>query len=239
MGLLACATAILLTGVVIGRVSAESDEADEVHLRRSSPTPSTAAKAVIEKARRNRPPLERVYRPQPPAGGKVPPVAHRSREPSTKIDGSGGGSQIQVIGPSTSGKDVGDGSREAYAGLESEVVTLVNAERAKKGCSPLREDRRLVRSARVHADEMARSNKFGHTFPNGNTPWARMAAAGYSDGGAEIIARGYETAEEVVRGWMAESTHRGTLLDCRLVVTGVGVSLGESGLWWTEDFGYS
>ncbi|MFD0655844.1 CAP domain-containing protein [Thermocatellispora tengchongensis] len=104
---------------------------------------------------------------------------------------------------------------------------------------PLRVDARLVKSARTHSREMARSGVFSHNSPNGGSPWKRMERAGYSDGGAENIGRGYQSAEEAVRGWLSSPSHRQNILNCSLAATGVGFSDGPGGPWWTQDFGYS
>ncbi|MEU6425706.1 CAP domain-containing protein [Microbispora sp. NPDC046973] len=241
MGLLACAVAILLTGVVIGRMSARSSEVDDVYLRKSEPSPSHSANAAGA-VPRDRPTLDHVLRTVAPVVPRQVPQRRprKERPPSTLIDGSGSGSRHTVITPGTDGgEDAYDADSMRSASMEAEAVRLVNAERRRHGCRPLRVDPRLVESARAHSDEMASSRLFRHSSPGGASPWDRMGAAGYSDGGAETIARGYQTADAVVRGWMAGRSDRATLLDCRLVATGVGMSTGEGGPWWTEDFGYS
>src|SRR5690606_3948246 len=123
--------------------------------------------------------------------------------------------------------------------IENAVVRLVNRERRRVGCPPLQVDPRLVRAARQHSAEMAATNRLSHSSRNGGTPWQRMERAGYRYGAAENIARGYLTAEEAVRGWMAHRDHRRNILNCRIVSTGVGVKPGPGGPWWTQDFGYS
>ncbi|MEU7910449.1 CAP domain-containing protein [Microbispora bryophytorum] len=240
MGLLACAVAILLTGVVIGRMSTRSGEVDDVYLRKSEPSPSPSVSAAGA-VPRERPTLDHVLRTVAPvAPRQVPQRRPRKERPSsTLIDGSENGSRHTVLTPGTDGGDAYDADSMRSASMEAEVVRLVNAERRRHGCRSLRVDPRLVESARAHSAEMASSRLFRHSSPGGASPWDRMGAAGYSDGGAETIARGYQTAEAVVRGWMAGRSDRATLLDCRLVATGVGVSPGEGGMWWTEDFGYS
>ncbi|MFD0887573.1 protein kinase [Streptosporangium algeriense] len=130
-------------------------------------------------------------------------------------------------------------SAAPLSSLEREFVRLVNVQRRRAGCAPFRVDRRLVQSARAHSAEMAASDVFSHTSPDGRSPWQRMEAAGYRNGGAENIGRGFATAAEAVRGWLASSSHRGNILNCSLKATGVGVMGGISGPWWTQDFGYS
>ncbi|MFF4126664.1 CAP domain-containing protein [Microbispora rosea] len=241
MGLLACAMAILLTGVVIGRMSARSSVVDGVYLREAEPSPSSSVMAAGAEPR-DRPTLDHVLGTVAPVTPRQVPQRrpHKEKPPSTLIDGSDSGSRHTVITPGgDGGGDEYDADSMRAASMEAEVVRLVNAERRKHGCRPLRVDPRLVESARAHSDEMASSRLFRHSSPGGASPWDRMGAAGYSEGGAETIARGYQTAQTVVRGWMAGRSDRATLLNCGLVATGVGVSMGEGGPWWTEDFGYS
>ncbi|MFF3664127.1 CAP domain-containing protein [Microtetraspora malaysiensis] len=244
MGLLACAVTLVLAGVVIGRVTTKSG-VDQVYLRNSEPSPSKTS----DSSPRHRPPLDHVARAEGPSSlaRSAPPTRPPTRKPSNMIDGSYGGSQWNTFGPGYDGESGtlggdrgGDGAGAAVlSGLEAEVIRLANAERRKRGCAPMRVDKRLVRSARLHSREMAASNTFEHSSPDGRSPWARMEAAGYLNGGAENIARGYQTAREAIEGWMASSGHRHNILNCGLVATGVGVDLGPGGPWWTQDFGYS
>lgn len=239
MGLLACSTAILLLGVVIGRVTAGETAIDDVYLRNETPSSSPTPEPAAATARKDRPPLEPVRRTDAPRVKRTPSVTRaRSSRPPNTIDGSAGDDLWTAIDRGLPGETAAGGP-EVFPELELEVVRLVNAQRVKRGCRPLRVDHRLVKSARAHSAEMAASRHFDHTSPDGSTAWDRMAAAGYTDSGAETIARGYRTAEEVVQGWMADRRDRATLLNCRLVATGVGVNMGAGGPWWTEDFGYS
>ena len=125
------------------------------------------------------------------------------------------------------------------AELEGKVVSLVNAERRKAGCSNLRVDTRLWKAARKHSWNMRTKDFFSHASPDGRTPWVRMRNEGYSYGSAENIAAGQRTALGVVRAWMASTGHRKNILDCRNKAVGVGVSRGTStyGIYWTQDFG--
>jgi uncharacterized protein YkwD len=229
VGLLACVLAILLLGIVVSRLTMNSDGADEVYLRNSQPSPSAVAAS-----RKDRPPLEAVH-PQAPASRAATSITRPSAVATTPSAGpSGRGPQRNPGFTRPPGRTGG-----AKSFPSKKVVRLVNIERAKVGCGPLRVDPRLVRSAQLHSLEMAKSNVFDHNSPDGETPWSRMAKAGYKDGGAENIARGYRSAEEAVRGWMISPGDRRNILNCRLVATGVGVALGPGGPWWTEDFGYS
>ncbi|WP_395109481.1 CAP domain-containing protein [Actinomadura sp. SCN-SB] len=121
---------------------------------------------------------------------------------------------------------------------ETTVVTLTNKERAKEGCSPLRIDEKLMLAAQRHSADMAAHNYFDHTSRNGDSPWDRMEAAGYSQPGAENIAKGYATPAAVVQGWMNSPGHRANILNCKLRAIGVGMAQGPGGPYWTQNFGW-
>ncbi|GAA3778643.1 CAP domain-containing protein [Streptomyces phyllanthi] len=134
--------------------------------------------------------------------------------------------------------------KESSSGLsaevraEAEVLRLVNVEREKAGCSPVAANSALADLAGAFSDDMAKRGFFDHTDPEGNTPWDRAAALGITDLGGENIARGQATAEAVMEAWMNSPGHRANILNCDFKTLGVGVSLGQGGPWWTQDFGY-
>ncbi|HEY8482177.1 MAG TPA: CAP domain-containing protein [Spirillospora sp.] len=180
--------------------------------------------------------------PAPPSEPPTPPLkpmrdpsrstGEPSRSPASKAPS--GGSTGSAGSGSAGG---GSASTAGQTGPEAAVVSLTNAERAKAGCGPLRVDQRLVTAARRHSADMAAHNYFSHTSRNGDSPWDRMAAAGYHDAGAENIAKGYATAAAVVRGWMNSPGHRANILNCSLRAIGVGRADGPGGPYWTQNFG--
>ncbi|MEV6330950.1 CAP domain-containing protein [Streptomyces sp. NPDC051909] len=121
---------------------------------------------------------------------------------------------------------------------EAEVVRLVNAERAKVGCVPIRSDAELAALAGAFSADMAARNFFDHTDPDGATPWSRAQKAGITDLGGENIARGQVDAAAVMKSWMASDGHRANILNCDYTALGVGVHFGSGGPWWTQDFGF-
>ncbi|MFB6980866.1 CAP domain-containing protein [Streptomyces scopuliridis] len=121
---------------------------------------------------------------------------------------------------------------------ESAVLSLVNKERAKVGCSPLRADASLGRLAQNFSDDMAERGFFDHTDPDGKSPWDRAGKAGVKDLGGENIARGQATAQAVMDSWMGSEGHRANILNCDYTRLGVGVHTGSGGPWWTQDFGF-
>ncbi|MEV5240268.1 CAP domain-containing protein [Streptomyces cinnamoneus] len=118
------------------------------------------------------------------------------------------------------------------------VLALVNAERAKAGCRPLRASGTLTRLAQSFSDDMARRGFFDHTDPDGRTPWDRAGKRGIKNLGGENIARGHPDARTVMDAWMRSSGHRANILNCDYKSIGVGVHHGGNGPYWTQDFGY-
>ncbi|MEU3726809.1 CAP domain-containing protein, partial [Streptomyces sp. NPDC031705] len=126
----------------------------------------------------------------------------------------------------------------APAGVAGQVIALVNSERAAAGCGPLKEDAQLRDAAQGHSDDMARRDFFSHTNPDGADPGARTTAAGYRwSTYGENIAKGQQTAQDVMDSWMKSPGHRANILNCSFKDIGVGIHSGSGGPWWTQNFG--
>ncbi|MFF7770934.1 CAP domain-containing protein [Streptomyces massasporeus] len=120
----------------------------------------------------------------------------------------------------------------------AQVLSLVNEERAKVGCSPVAANSALQSLAQNYSEDMAARGFFDHTDPDGRTPWDRAEKAGISNLGGENIARGQADAAAVMDAWMSSPGHRANILNCDFKTLGVGVELGSGGPWWTQNFGY-
>ncbi len=127
---------------------------------------------------------------------------------------------------------------DTQSSAESQVLSLVNQERARAGCSPVTADKELAGLAQQFSDDMARRGFFDHTDPDGDTPWDRARDAGIDDLGGENIARGQATAQAVMDSWMHSPGHRANILNCDYKTLGVGAHVGPGGPWWTQDFGF-
>ncbi|WP_405190028.1 CAP domain-containing protein [Streptomyces anulatus] len=124
------------------------------------------------------------------------------------------------------------------ASARSEVLSLVNQERAKVGCSPLSTSAPLTSLAQNFSEDMAARGFFDHTDPDGDTPWDRAAQAGVQGLGAENIARGQADAQAVMEGWMNSEGHRANILNCDYKTIGIGMHEGSGGPWWVQNFGF-
>jgi uncharacterized protein YkwD len=121
--------------------------------------------------------------------------------------------------------------------LEDQVLALVNNERRRARCEPVRMDERLRTAARAHSADMALSNDLDHTGSDGSSPEDRMRAAGYSQGLSENIARGQDSAQQVMRNWLRDRGDRANILNCDAKAMGVGVAFRGRTPYWTQNFG--
>lgn len=115
----------------------------------------------------------------------------------------------------------------------SEVVKLVNKERANAGLKPLTVHAKLTTVALDKAKDMSNNNYFSHTSPTHGSPFDMMKAYGISYGYAgENIAKGQRTPQEVMNSWMNSQGHRENILSPNFTMIGVGYYNG----YWVQEF---
>lgn len=140
------------------------------------------------------------------------------------------------------------GSRLVVRSVEDEVLRLVNQARShKRTCGsktyrrvkPVHADATLAAVAAAHSADMARRTFFSHTSPNGDSPFDRMRAAGYSYSYAgENIAAGFFSPSSVVKAWLKSPGHCRNIMKAKYTELGVGYATGGYyGTYWTQDFG--
>jgi uncharacterized protein YkwD len=111
-----------------------------------------------------------------------------------------------------------------------QILTAVNEERSSLGLSPLRAEPHLNRISQAHARDMALRKYFNHDTPEGLEPWDRMSAADippYELAG-ENIAKGQESVDEVIEGWMKSPGHRANLLNPDYNYIGIGLYFDDA-----------
>ncbi|AXE78807.1 CAP domain-containing protein [Streptomyces atratus] len=122
------------------------------------------------------------------------------------------------------------------SGAAARILTLVNSERSKAGCSPLTANAKLTKAAQDHSADMASHRNMSHTGSDGSAPGDRITRTGYRwSAYGENVAYGYTTPESVMAGWMDSPGHKRNILDCSFKEIGVG--LAQPGSYWTQDFG--
>ncbi len=130
------------------------------------------------------------------------------------------------------------------------VLELVNQARAKartcgrqafKAARPLRWNEALAEASRLHAEDMARHNYFGHTGRDGSSPARRVERAGYRyRRTGENIAAGQTTPEDAVASWLESPRHCANLMEPAYTEMGVAFASdprSEMGVYWVQAFG--
>lgn len=129
----------------------------------------------------------------------------------------------------------GEDNDTAQGDYASQVVALVNAERAKYGLSALKADSRVQQAAQVRAAETVQS--FSHTRPNGSSFSTALTEAGVSyTRSGENIAYGQPTPQQVVNAWMNSSGHRANILNESFTTIGVGYTVVNGTAYWAQLF---
>ena len=110
------------------------------------------------------------------------------------------------------------------AASTQKVLAMVNAERAKQGCSPLQIDAKLSAAAERESNDMVTKHFFSHTDPDGLTPGERVKDAGYVyQMIGENIEVNTDTPEDAVAAWMNSPGHRANILTCAFRETGIAM----------------
>ncbi len=155
----------------------------------------------------------------------------------------GGGSTI--IGDNTSNNGGGSTNGGGPSGsvgasgstaIASQVIALVNDERARAGVAPLTANSLLTAAAAAHAADMASNGFFSHTGSDGSSSAERATRAGYNWSTiGENIAMGATSAEQVMEMWMNSSGHRANILNASFTEIGVGLD-SRGGSQWVQVF---
>ncbi|WP_145331680.1 CAP domain-containing protein [Paenibacillus xylanexedens] len=133
--------------------------------------------------------------------------------------------------PSSTGNN--GGTQSTQSDFATQVVKLVNAERAKAGLGALASDALLDKVAMAKVKDMSNNNYFDHQSPTYGSPFDMMKQFGvtYSYAG-ENIAKGQKTPQEVVTAWMNSAGHRANILSKNFTQIGVGYYNG----YWAQEF---
>jgi uncharacterized protein YkwD/uncharacterized membrane protein required for colicin V production len=120
---------------------------------------------------------------------------------------------------------------------ETAMLRLVNAERRRRGLSPLKMDEKLRQVARQHSRDMLARGYFAHQDPEGRSPFDRMRAAGirYRAAGENLaLAPDVETAHT---GLMNSPGHRANILNRAFGKVGIGAIRADPyGIMFSQEF---
>jgi uncharacterized YkwD family protein len=129
--------------------------------------------------------------------------------------------------------DTGTNTATNTGTYASQVINLVNQERAKAGLQALSSDNALSAMALDKAKDMYNNHYFDHTSPTYGSPFEMMNTYGISYTYAgENIAMGQQSPQEVMNAWMNSTGHRQNILSPNYTKIGVAFYNGE----WVQEF---
>lgn len=109
-----------------------------------------------------------------------------------------------------------------------ELLADTNQERAANGLPPLVLNQDLSNAAAAKAQNMLTENYWAHFAPDGTSPWSFIKNSGYDYIYAgENLARGYTSASDVVKAWMASPGHKANILSDNYHDIGFAVETGN------------
>lgn len=124
-------------------------------------------------------------------------------------------------------------NNNANSDFASQVIDLVNQERANAGLQPLKSDAQLNKVAMIKAKDMNDNNYFDHQSPTLGSPFDLMRAQGVNFNTAgENIAKGQRNPQEVMNAWMNSDGHRKNILNSSFTSIGVAYYNGV----WVQSF---
>ncbi len=124
------------------------------------------------------------------------------------------------------------------ASFETEVLTLVNKERAKQKLPALKLNANAAKAANAKASDMATKNYFSHTSPTYGSPSQLLTKFGVKwTACGENIAKGQKTPTAVMTAWMNSSGHKANIMSKNYTTLGVGCVTDTKGqLIWVQEF---
>lgn len=115
------------------------------------------------------------------------------------------------------------GTTANAAAFATEVIRLVNVERAKVGLGAVASQSQLTQAAQVHASDMGCNFFMSHTGSDGSSPDVRIARAGYVYAAwGENVASGFSTPADVMAAWMNSQSHKDNILNPNFTQIGIG-----------------
>ena len=107
---------------------------------------------------------------------------------------------------------------------EEYVLKLINNYREKNGVPKLSMGNKLLKLARLKADDMVKKNYFSHSSPTYGSPFDMMKNYGLSYKVAGENIAGNPSLEGAVNSWINSSTHRENLLSKSYNYAGIGIA---------------
>jgi len=128
------------------------------------------------------------------------------------------------------------------AGAESNVITLINANRSSQGMPPLARSEAVMQIARARSADMVARGYFSHNDPitGASLGKARVLAAGFDNAGENIFWSGQWQLAEFPNGavswFMNSAAHRANILSSGYTHAGAGIVWNGLGWVLTVNF---
>lgn len=111
------------------------------------------------------------------------------------------------------------------------ALELINNIRAENGLTKLEWSDDLQECAKTRSMEI--QTKWSHTRPNGQPWWTVDEDIMYG----ENLAKGFQTADDVVKAWMKSKDHKENLLYPDFQLCSMYITVDEKGIWyWAQEF---
>ena len=128
-------------------------------------------------------------------------------------------------------------------GSEKRLIELINQVRMKgskcgnryyKPTQSVVWNEKLRQASFHHSLDMARKGFLGHTGYDGNSTKERLSGVGYKwITFGENVAEGYQTLEELMKGWMESTSHCKIIMNPDFKEAGAAYAKGSGKMYWT------
>lgn len=119
-------------------------------------------------------------------------------------------------------------SKQIAAVITSTLVEQTNSERNKQKENSLTINEKLIKSAQLKADDMAKNGYFAHNSPDGKDPWYFFHKADYDyQYAGENLAVNFVESSDVTNAWMNSKTHRENILNNKFTEVGIATAFGK------------
>jgi len=170
-------------------------------------------------------------------------VTYHIGKTCTKTEISRTGEKSEVVystfnGTVKSMKSEASSVQSSISGAKNTILNLTNGYRAEVGASALKLDNTLSILATIRCMEMAYSNTFSHTRPNGKAWYTVWEEYGLAKGSVigENLGKGYSTPEGVSAGWKNSPSHYKNLVNTRFTKIGIGKYTYQGTTYWAQEF---
>ena len=170
-------------------------------------------------------------------------VTYHIGKTCTKTEVSRTGEKFEVVystfnGTVKSMKSEASSVQSSISGDKQTILNLTNGYRADAGAAALKLDNTLSILATIRCMEMAYSNTFSHTRPNGKAWYTIWDEYGLAKGSVigENLGKGYTTASGVSAGWKNSPSHYKNLVNTKFTKVGIGKYTYQGTTYWAQEF---